>query len=42
VVLLSEHKIPFSGVTAHRATLEDAYLELTKNAVEFQSGQAAS
>jgi ABC-2 type transport system ATP-binding protein len=42
VVLLSEHAIPFSEVTAHRATLEEAYMELTKDAVEFQSGQAAS
>ncbi len=42
VVLLSDHAIPFSEVTAHRATLEEAYLELTKDAVEFQSGRAAS
>jgi ABC-2 type transport system ATP-binding protein len=38
VVLLSEHAIPFSEVTAHRATLEEAYLELTKDAVEYRSG----
>jgi ABC-2 type transport system ATP-binding protein len=38
VVLLSEHAIPFSEVTAHQATLEEAYLELTKDAVEFQAG----
>ena len=37
VVLLSGHAIPFFEVTAHRATLEEAYLELTKDAVEFQS-----
>jgi ABC-2 type transport system ATP-binding protein len=42
VVLLAEHAIPFSEVTAHRATLEQAYLELTRDAVEFQSGRAAS
>jgi len=42
VVLLSEHAIPFSEVTAHRATLEEAYMELTKDAVEFQSGRPAS
>ncbi len=41
VVLLSEHAIPFSEVTAHRATLEEAYLELTKDAVEFQAGGPA-
>jgi ABC-2 type transport system ATP-binding protein len=39
VVLLSGHAIPFSEVTAHRATLEEAYLELTKDAVEYQSGE---
>jgi ABC-2 type transport system ATP-binding protein len=38
VVLLSEHAIPFSEVTAHRATLEEAYLELTKDEIEFQAG----
>jgi ABC-2 type transport system ATP-binding protein len=38
VVLLSEHAIPFSEVTAHRATLEKAYLELTADAIEFQAG----
>jgi ABC-2 type transport system ATP-binding protein len=38
VVLLSEHAIPFSEVTAHRATLEEAYLELTKDAIEFRAG----
>jgi ABC-2 type transport system ATP-binding protein len=39
VVLLSGRAIPFSEVTAHRATLEEAYLELTKDAVEYQSGE---
>jgi ABC-2 type transport system ATP-binding protein len=38
VVLLSEHTIPFSEVTAHRATLEEAYLKLTRDSVEYQSG----
>ena len=41
VVLLSEHAIPFAEVTAHRATLEQAYLELTKDAVEYHSGDPA-
>ena len=41
VVLLSEHAIPFAEVTAHRATLEQAYLELTKDAVEYHSGHPA-
>jgi ABC-2 type transport system ATP-binding protein len=42
VVLLSEHAIPFSEVTTHRATHEETYLELTEDAVEFQSGRTAS
>jgi ABC-2 type transport system ATP-binding protein len=38
VALLAEGSVPFTEVTAHRATLEEAYMELTKDAVEFQSG----
>jgi ABC-2 type transport system ATP-binding protein len=38
VALLSESSVPFAEVTAHRATLEQAYLELTKDAVEYRSG----
>jgi ABC-2 type transport system ATP-binding protein len=41
VVLLTAHAIPFSEVTAHRATLEEAYLELTRDSVEFRA-EAAS
>ncbi len=41
VALLSESSVPFAEVTAHRATLEEAYMELTKDAVEFQSGGPA-
>ncbi len=44
VALLTENSIPFAEVTAHRATLEEAYLELTRDAVEYRaepSGQAA-
>jgi ABC-2 type transport system ATP-binding protein len=37
VALLSRNAVPFSEVSAHRATLEDAYLELTRDAVEFQA-----
>src|SRR5450432_431523 len=36
VALLSELAVPFSEVSAHRATLEQAYMELTKQAVEFR------
>jgi ABC-2 type transport system ATP-binding protein len=41
VALLSESSVPFAEVTAHRATLEEAYMELTKDAVEYQSGGPA-
>jgi ABC-2 type transport system ATP-binding protein len=41
VALLSESSVPFAEVAAHRATLEEAYLELTKDAVEYQSGGPA-
>ena len=36
VVLLGENAVPFSEVSAHRATLEEAYLELTRDAVEYR------
>jgi ABC-2 type transport system ATP-binding protein len=36
VALLSELAVPFSEVSAHRATLEQAYMELTRQAVEFR------
>jgi ABC-2 type transport system ATP-binding protein len=44
VALLSRNAAPFSEVAAHRATLEDVYMELTRDAVEFRaatSGRAA-
>src|ERR1700678_709039 len=37
VVLLTEHAIAFTEVGAHRATLEEAYLELPGDAVEFRA-----
>ncbi len=37
VALLNAGAVPFSEVTAHRATLEEAYLELTREAVEFRA-----
>jgi ABC-2 type transport system ATP-binding protein len=37
VALLGELAVPFSEVSAHRATLEQAYLELTRQAVEFRA-----
>jgi ABC-2 type transport system ATP-binding protein len=35
--LLSTHRVPFSEVSAHRATLEQAYVEVTRDAVEFRA-----
>ena len=40
VVLLGESGVPFSEVSAHRATLEQAYMELTRDAVEFRADTA--
>jgi ABC-2 type transport system ATP-binding protein len=37
VTLLNRSAVPFSEVFAHRATLEEAYLELTRDAVEFRA-----
>jgi ABC-2 type transport system ATP-binding protein len=41
VAALTSHAVPFSEVTAHRATLEQAYLELTRQSVEYRA-EAAS
>jgi ABC-2 type transport system ATP-binding protein len=40
VAVLSASAVPFSEVSAHRATLEEAYLELTADAVEFHAQPA--
>jgi ABC-2 type transport system ATP-binding protein len=37
VAILTSHAIPFSEVTVHRATLEQAYMELTHESVEFRA-----
>jgi len=37
VMLLGDGAVPFSEVSAHRATLEEAYMELTRDAVEFRA-----
>jgi ABC-2 type transport system ATP-binding protein len=37
VALLAAGAVPFSEVSAHRATLEQAYLGLTRDAVEFRA-----
>jgi ABC-2 type transport system ATP-binding protein len=38
--LLGKGQVPFSEVSAHRATLEEAYLELTRDAVEYRAEPA--
>ncbi len=40
VALLGERGVPFLEVSAHRASLEEAYLELTRDAVEFRAATA--
>jgi ABC-2 type transport system ATP-binding protein len=40
VALLSAQAVPFSEVSAHRASLEAAYLELTRDAVEYRAEPA--
>jgi ABC-2 type transport system ATP-binding protein len=37
VALLTEGGVPFAEVSAHRASLEEAYMELTRNAAEFRA-----
>jgi ABC-2 type transport system ATP-binding protein len=37
VELLGENGLAFSEVSGHRATLEEAYMELTRDAVEFRA-----
>jgi ABC-2 type transport system ATP-binding protein len=36
VALLSESATPFSEVSSHQATLEEAYMELTRNQVDYR------
>jgi ABC-2 type transport system ATP-binding protein len=40
VAALGEAGVPFSEVAVHRSTLEEAYMELTRNAVEFRPAEA--
>jgi ABC-2 type transport system ATP-binding protein len=41
VAALTDSRVPFAEVSAHRATLEEAYMELTRDAVEFRAAPAA-
>ncbi|GAA1565407.1 MULTISPECIES: ABC transporter ATP-binding protein [Kribbella] len=40
VAVLTGHGVPFSELAPHRATLEDAYLELTAGSVEYRGATA--
>ena len=41
VAAMNRNGVPFSEVSAHRATLEDAYLQLTRDAVEFRTAEVS-
>jgi ABC-2 type transport system ATP-binding protein len=40
VNLLSQNSVPFAELSAHRASLEEAYMELTRDVVEFRAEAA--
>jgi ABC-2 type transport system ATP-binding protein len=42
VSLLNGQTVPFSEVSAHRASLEEAYLELTRDTVQYRAGQPSA
>src|SRR5215831_7655034 len=42
VAVLSGSGVPFSEISAHRATLEEAYMELTRDAVEYRAAEPAA
>jgi ABC-2 type transport system ATP-binding protein len=42
VAVLSGSGVPFSEVSAHRATLEEAYMEVTRETVEFRAVPTAT
>jgi ABC-2 type transport system ATP-binding protein len=39
VALLTQKTIPFAEVSAHRASLEEAYMELTRDSVEYRPAE---
>jgi ABC-2 type transport system ATP-binding protein len=39
VEVLGQSGVAFSEVAMHRSTLEEAYMELTRNAVDFRAAQ---
>ena len=42
VILLGDARVPFSEVAAHRASLEEAYLDLTRDAAEYRAAAPAA
>ena len=40
VAVLTQNAVPFSEVAAHRASLEQAYMDLTRDAVEYRAEHA--
>ncbi len=42
VEILGGARVPFSEVASHRSSLEEAYMELTREAVEFRAAQPAT
>jgi ABC-2 type transport system ATP-binding protein len=40
VAALTANRVPFTEVSAHRATLEEAYMEITRDAVEYRASAA--
>ncbi len=38
VTVLGDQAVPFSEVSAHRVSLEEAYLDLTRDAVDYRAG----
>jgi ABC-2 type transport system ATP-binding protein len=42
VAALTANQVPFAEVSAHRATLEEAYMELTRDAVEFRAASKSA
>jgi ABC-2 type transport system ATP-binding protein len=37
VAVLADQAVPFSEVSAHRVSLEEAYLDLTRDAVDYRA-----
>jgi ABC-2 type transport system ATP-binding protein len=40
--VLGEHAVPLSEISEHRATLEEAYMGLTQDAVEYRAEPAGN